>query len=263
MEPLSVNPYFADFNLLETRDPRFNEHPHQARLLELIHDVRRGSTESLFAFADVMYCTLREQAFEDFQRTHGPMENSFREWFYEKLFQFFRILLYESIRVLGLENGTFVSKSTDFPVGKEFSITGFRDEIVQLEEIEQAIEQAIEPEHNAQRPWYELIRAVSEHGKDRLKAAEEWLARFRREHRRLPSSEGGWTKNQERDRVILNCLAREMARVEVCRQLDKLTIVTIPALQARGLHKWEDGWEDHDGRKAIQSLFSKLLARRV
>src|SRR5215472_7947028 len=67
-----------------------------------------------------------------------------------------------------------------------------------------------------------------------------------------------WNKNQERDRIILNCLERVMPREMVCEELDKRTISMLPGLCKKGLHTWKGAWQERVGRQAIQQLFSKL-----
>ena len=98
IEPLNVNPYFADFNV-DGLDPQIKEGPTETRLIELVHEGRCGRKQALFEFALVMYHTLREETFEGFRRCHRPVENSFLEWFYEKLYQFIRILLFDNLHV--------------------------------------------------------------------------------------------------------------------------------------------------------------------
>jgi len=71
-----------------------------------------------------------------------------------------------------------------------------------------------------------------------------------------------WNKNQDRDRIILNCLDRAMAREMVCDELDKRTISTLPGLGKKGLHTWNGAWQEPVGRQAIQQLFSKLPKRQ-
>jgi len=256
VDPINVHPYFADFNI---DSPQINEGPTQTRLLQLVHEGRCGRRQALFEFAWVIYHTLREEAFEEFQRCHRPGETSFREWYYEKLFQFVRILLFDSLHVTGFVGGNLIFKNTDFPLDKEFSIINFSGEVVQPDEIEQSID----PEHNAHILWHDLAQAVTARPKDRLQAAQEWFAKFRRQYGSPRPLGRGWEKNEERNRIILNCLDRGMARADVCKELDKHTLETIRALQVRGLHKWVDGWKDRQGRKAIQRLFSKRLTRRA
>ena len=258
IEPLDVNPYFADFNI-DGLGPQIKEGPTELRLHELVYEGRCGRKQALFEFADVMYYTLREEAFEAFQRRHGPLENAFPEWFHEKLDQFFRILLFASVQVSRCVNRGVLFEDTDFPVSKEFTIVRFNDEGIQPDETEQVIE----PEHNSHRLWYELAQAVTERRKDRLKAAREWLARFRKQYPRPSSFKRGWWKNQERDRIIVNCLDRGMAPWDICKELDRFTITTLEALKSEGFNKWIDGWHDPKTRGAIRSLFCKVRDRRA
>jgi hypothetical protein len=127
--------------------------------------------------------------------------------------------------------------------------------------IDWEIEHAIQPEHNVLRPWYNLAQAITDRPKDRLKAAREWLARFGREHRLPPSVDGGWTKNRQRDLIILNGLAQGMSRMEICQELDKFAIQITKALQNRGFSKWIDGWHDSVGQNAIHQVFTKVRDR--
>jgi hypothetical protein len=132
MNSIDVDPHFADFNVLETQDPRRSkEYLDQEQSLKLVYDGRCGRTQSLFKFAEVMVCTLSEQTFEEFQRAHAPGDYSFQEWFYQKLYHFVRILLYESLRVTAFENGNLVFGWTDFPLDKKFDILGFSEEIAE------------------------------------------------------------------------------------------------------------------------------------
>jgi len=156
IEPLNVNPYFADFNI-DGLGPQIKEGPTKLRLHELVYEGRCGRKQALFEFAWVMYHTLREEAFEAFQRSHGTVESSFREWYYDKLFQFVRILLFDSVHVTGFVDGNLIFKNTDFPLDKEFSIINFNGEVVQPDEIEQSID----PEHNAHSLWHDLAQAVT------------------------------------------------------------------------------------------------------
>jgi hypothetical protein len=48
-----------------------------------------------------------------------------------------------------------------------------------------------------------------------------------------------------------------MDRADICRELDKRAIPTIPALEALGIFKWVDGWLDQKGRRSLSTFFSK------
>jgi len=110
--------------------------------------------------------------------------------------------------------------------------------------------------------WWELTKAVSRAPADnRLQAAEDWLKGYRKASKSSSPPRSGWEKNQDRDTVIDNGLLRGTSRGEICRQLDKRMISVIDALEKLGLHKWADGWADRNGRRSIQSLFTKRAKR--
>jgi len=58
-------PHFNDFNFVADLDQRFKQGPDQIRLIQLVVDGRDGRKQSLFEFAEVMYYSLREEAFEE------------------------------------------------------------------------------------------------------------------------------------------------------------------------------------------------------
>ena len=49
-------------------------------------------------------------------------------------------------------------------------------------------------------------------------------------------------KNQERDQIILNFLDRGVESASICEELDLRAMPTFPALKAKGVHRWKDGW---------------------
>src|SRR6266851_5961685 len=71
----------------------------------------------------------------------------------------------------------------------------------------------------------------------------------------------GWSKNAERDRIILNCLRRGVDRHQICMELDRRTIPTLTSLQNKRIFKWIEAWTDSNGQQAIQRLCSKVHAR--
>jgi hypothetical protein len=124
------------------------------------------------------------------------------------------------------------------------------------------LEVALQAEMHAAYDWYSLVQQILSHPEDRLGAAQGWLR-----DQVAPSSDSatrrsGWNKNQERDQTILNCLNRGMQPALICDELDKLTISTPPSLQAKGVHRWKDGWENPKTRNAIQQVFAKVPTRR-
>jgi len=203
-------------------------------------------------FADAMFFSLRCEAFDAYQRFHGPFGTSYEEWFSQKLDHFVQILLYRSVWVGAVVDGKLVHKTTDLPIERGFTMESFTGDFVQPDELE-----ALPPEDNDCGLWFDLAETVSKAADNRLKAAQDWLKKQRKASRSSAAGQSGWAKNQERDNVIHNGLARGMKRVDICDELDKRAIPTTPALQKLGFYKWSDGWADVRGRKLIQSLFSK------
>jgi|SRR5271170_6239913 len=249
---------FNDFNFSFLWDPALKKGPTELQLLELVHEGRAGKKSALNDFADAMYYTLRRQAFDAYQRFHGPVGFGYCEWFHAKLSRFLEILLYQSLHATGFVNDKFVSKIADWPVEEGFTIISFDGEIVQPDEIEGIAE----PEDNTCPAWWGLVRTITEHPEDRLKAAQEWLNNHRKENHSTSSRASGWTKNRERNQIIRNCHGQGMDLDKICLELDKRTIITLPALQARGLHRWADALKNPEARKSIQVLFSKVLQRK-
>lgn len=133
---LDVDPYFADFNFSAHRDPTLKDRVTKAELYQLAYDSRNGDDRARAEFADVMYCTLRKATFECFERTHGPQAVSHAEWMHAKLSQFFRILLYDEISSVRLENGKLCSHTTEKPPGRGFDLISSSGPIIQPDEIE-------------------------------------------------------------------------------------------------------------------------------
>ena len=227
----------------------------KADLYRLVHKGRKGDRHALAEFADTVYWTLREPAFDAFQREHGVRAISYREWFYYKLLQFFEILLFREILIA--EGLGFRSVEPDKAWEEGSTVVDGRGPVVQLDELQGALG----PERNDCRLWLNLARTVSETSDDRLHAAQEWL-----KSRRAPEPSGvqrrGWTKNQERDQIILNCLGRGMEPESICQELDRRTIPTLPAWQAKRIQRWIEAWADPGRRKALQQLLSKIPQRR-
>lgn len=115
---LDLNEAFRDFNFSVQCDPTMRSGPTEAELLELVYRGRRGDMGALADFADAMFYTLRIEAFEAYQRAHGPVAISHREWFHEKLCSFFGILLYRSVVVEGIVDGDCLS--TELPIEPGF-----------------------------------------------------------------------------------------------------------------------------------------------
>ena len=108
----------------------------------------------------------------------------------------------------------------------------------------------------------DLVETVSASSNDRLAVAQTWL-RSQRAPDRNSAESSGWAKNQERDQIIMNCLERGMKPELICQELDKRTIRTLPALEAKGIHRWIDGWVDLEARNSIQQLLRKMPRRAM
>jgi hypothetical protein len=182
---------------------------------------------------------------------------------YYKLFQFFEILLFREI-LIGEELG-FRSVAPEKAWQEGNTLIDGRGPVVQLDELQDVLG----PEDNNCKLWLSLAVTVSETSSDdRLTVAQEWLKSLRvPEHHSEERS--GWRKNQERDQIILNCLGRGMEPELICDQLDKRTIPALPALQARGIHRWADGWGSREKERDSAIIFEspqapyRCQARRV
>ena len=211
-------------------------------------------------FGDTMYCTLRPAAFEAYQRAHGPRAFSYAEWFYAKIIMFFEVLLYKRLDVLEMTaDENFETRVVEQP-WKE-GVTGFfhHGDWIDPEEIEQTLI----PEDNERISWPWLAHEVSTVKTNRTEFLREFLKcqpAARAAAARKPTS---WGKNRERDQIILNCLERGVARPNICKELDRLMIPTLPSLHRIGLERWKVAWDDPDGRAAIQQLFSKARKKIV
>jgi len=230
--------------------------PTNSDLYRLVQKCRKGNQNAVGEFADTMYWTLREAAFDAFQRAHGVRAITYREWFYHKLVLFFEILLFTGVNVTGDSDIRWVH--SDEVLEKGATVISRDGPVVPLDELQDALG----PEDNICRLWCDLAETVSKSSNDRLIAAQGWL-RSQRAPERNSAKPSGWTKNQERDQIIMNCLDREMKPEQICQELDNRTIPTLPALRAKGIHRWIDGWADPKARKAIQQLLVKVPQRAM
>jgi len=249
-----LDPAFENFNFSGISDPTMKCGPSKSDLYRLVHKGRKGDRQALAEFADTVYWTLRPAAFDAFQREHGARAITYREWFYYKLFQFLGILLFTEILVV--DDVGFRSVEPDKAWEKGGSVIGGGGAVVQLDELQDALG----PEDNNCGRWLSLARTVSESSDDRLAVVQEWL-KSQRAPQANSVKRSRWTKNEERDQIILNCLNRSMKPELICEELDKLTIATLPALGVRDMHRWADGWAEPEARKSIQQLISKLPKR--
>jgi hypothetical protein len=107
-------------------------------------------------FADAMFFSLRPEAFDAYDRFHGPFGTSYKEWFPQKLDQFFEILLYKSVYVSSVVDGKFVEETTDLPINPGLTMGYFKGDFVQPDELE-----ALVPEDNNCGLWFDLAETVS------------------------------------------------------------------------------------------------------
>ena len=112
--------------------------------------------------------------------------------------------------------------------------------------------------------WGGLVLRVAQSPANRIAAARAWLEeqRLARERAETEEPRRGWTKNQERDRVILNCRNRGLTPELICQELDNRTVPTPLGLHKKNIHRWADGWQDPKARNVIQQLFSKVPTRK-
>ena len=243
---------FRNYSFCEIWNPSLaGGGPSEDQLFELVDKARKGDRSSPLEFGDTMYWTLRQPAFECFQRDIGPRPITYAEYFYAKLQVFFEILLYEE---------TWFSpehKSDPHPRWEGRTLMRASGPQIDPEEIERTLF----PDDSERVNWVEPVRLMTLECHDRLAALRGWLQRQAQARVATLQKRSGWSKNGERDTVILNCLRRGMQRQEICEELDKRTIPTLPSLQAREIFTWMNAWATPDGYRAIQRLFSKLAVR--
>ena len=257
MIAFELDPAFADFNFSEWWDPALKDGPSASSLYKLVYQARKGDRFAAGKFADTMNWTLRPETWDCFQRVHGHRPISHREWFYAKLTQFVDMLVYDDLTVEET-NKQPRKLLPDELLDERFTVVGSVGPTHPDD-----LEQALVPELYAEYGWYGLVQKVVSTS-DRAGALRAWLAaeRIAWERKSTGQPRSGWTKNQERDQIILNCVSRGMAPDKICDELDKLTIPTLLALQTKGIHRWKNGWVYPKTRNAIQQLFSKLHDRK-
>ena len=267
---LELNPAFPAFNRSQILDPSFRSGPSHQELFKLVYQARAGSPSAAMELADVLYWTLREETFEAFQKIHGPLPIRYHDWFYSKLVQFLETLVYEGLSTSGLApDGTSAEPKTDQPWDEGFTVLGSRGPWIE----DADIEMAFTPADNTPETWVSLIRPVSA-AQDRLRRLLQIVA-LRLGNRSAkattapsepktvtPTNKREWVKNEDRNRIICNLLARGEERRIVCEALDARTIGTLPIMKQHNVHSWVEAWESPELRPAVQRLFSKQLSSR-
>jgi DNA-binding Xre family transcriptional regulator len=143
-----------DFNFCDIYDPDLQSGPNQSYLYRLAIESRNAVRGSAFEFANTMYWTLRPTTF------------------YSKLLQYFSVLLFDKVRVHGLDvYGMGVEPRTEEPW--EEGVLDGDAPIIQEDEIEHAL---VPEDNESERVnWYELVQTLSKATGNRLDLLRAWL----------------------------------------------------------------------------------------
>jgi hypothetical protein len=248
---------FCDFNFSKIFDPQLKSKVPAVWLYRWVYAARNGDRFASPEFIDTVYWTLRRETFDAFQRLQPGRPISYRDWFYNKLDQFFNALTYTRLHWADDAEGEALVN----PVfsGREsavlLSATG--DSCAAIELLEQF------PWPEAQDlDWPAVFASVfAAKGPPgdvlgRILAHPKGILRPR-------GSEKQWKGNERRDRIILQALNEGQDREAICRTLDKQAVaVNLPKLLSLGCSKWIDGYFHEHGEKAMQQLISKVRRRR-
>jgi hypothetical protein len=253
-----LDPAFEDFNFCESWDPALRVGPSSANLYELIYKARQGSRVDAAEFAETMAWTLRPETWECFQRTHGHRPASHRDWFYAKLMQYFNILLYDELTV-NEANGHTRKLKPDELLTPNLKVSHGNGPLIQPDELEESLV----AEKHAEYPWFGLVQQILSQPDNRLGAAQAWLRDQMAPTDSIAPQRSGWTKNEERDQIIVNLLNRGVEPASICEELDLIAMQKLPSMKAKGVHRWKEGWANPQTRNAIQQLFSKVRKRKT
>lgn len=266
---LDMDRSFRDFNLCVYWGPSLNPRDPfpESWLVQSAYRIRKGDASDLAEFADALVRTIRPETFQAFQKIHGPRPISYSDWYCTKLEQFFGILLYQELRVLGPgPHGGWGPPQTERPW--EEGILSCEPALIQRD----AIERAFPPAEVNQVDWLAAIERLAAAGPRGRDVLEEWLAgrtaRRKRRPTQVPDGRPGQLTRKTpyqgkrrgprltRDTMIRSWLEAGVSRDQICPRLDRASIATTPAMQKRGL-TWSEGWEDPKVKKNIQTLFTK------
>jgi len=250
---------FLNFNVSAFLDPalKAKDGPDQTTLYQLAILGRQGDRFAIGEFTETIDRTLQPAAFASFERLRGVRAIGFPDWFYSKLYQFFEILLHESVAVLGNgPGGDWGAPKTARPW--EEGERRLRGSGSSLEPDE--IEAAFSPEAREETyPWYEIVAlcASPAPGRPRVEQLRDRIKGLGRvQHAR------GWSKNERRDRLILAGLEKNLPYDEICQELDRHLIATTEGMQIVGAARWVVAWEDPQLHRDVQKLFSKVRRRK-
>jgi hypothetical protein len=255
------DPEFLNFNFSWLRDGTLapGGGPSESDLFALVQKSRNGISYATAEYQDAMRCTLQPAAFESFQRTMGVRAVAYQDWFYSKLYQFFRILLHNALEVLGTGPfGDFGPPRTARP-WEEGHIFRGSGRTIDPSDLEAAFS-------FEDRPWEEeFVELAATSGDDRFERIRELLLqRARQRSSRGPSGKTRrWSNIAQRDQIILDGLQSNRSRLEICQRLDQCLIVPTADMLRRGHGTWSAAWGDKDSRRRLQSLFSKVQRRKA
>ena len=189
-----------------------------------------AARHSSAGFADALARTIRPETFQAFQKIHGPRPISYSDWYCTKLEQFFGILLYERLRVLGIGPHGGPGPPNGPAVGGRRSYTVRRAWLVQRDAIDVPSRPGFKSVH-----WLDAVGQLAEAGPRGPEALEGWLARrAARRKRRRPAArtrrptEGAReapskrTRRVTRHEIIDSNLAQGgVPRDQICQRLDQ------------------------------------------
>ena len=255
---LEMHPDFEDFNFSSIWNPTGGTGVSARALFRLVYEARQGRSVAKRELSNVIECTLRKAAFEAYQRAHGPLAVDGFDWLCAKLSQFSESMLYERLTVVDESLQDYrreVKEPWNQGLQDRFFVEGSRI-------YEEEIRDYLVPEENRGLNYGELVDMVSQAEPAKRKAAfRQWL-RQEKQARIAASREAqpSWGKNQKRNEVIIASLARDIAREQICAELDRRGVpVNLPWLEANGFQTWTAAWEDAAvGRPPIQRLVSKV-----
>jgi hypothetical protein len=209
-----------DYNFSKIRDPDLlaGHGPKETDLYRLVHESRHARRLSGTEFANAMYWTLRPATFEAFQRKHGPRPIEYRDWFYSKLYQFLSILVYEAVEVYGLgPEAGLETLHADDPWKQGCRVFRGEGPLIDAEELEASFTPG--DNESEEGYWGEIVGKLAGAGENRFAVLQEWMREMRERRSAEPRRRRSWAKNQERDQVILSCLARGMERGRFVKNL--------------------------------------------
>jgi hypothetical protein len=256
------DPEFLNFNFSWLADDTLQpgSGPRESDLYVLVQKARKGIDDALQEYEDAMSWTLRPAAFESFQRTFGARAIEYPDWFYSKLYQFFRILLHERVQVLHSgPSGDVGPARTDRP-WEEGQILYGDGPSIDPDDLETAFSV------DGRYPWHEFVKLAVSSGQSRVEEIRHVirvLADHRTESKAVARKAREWSDNVQRDRIILDALDGGKPRREICQILDQYLLPTTDNMRRHGCATWLAAWNDKQLRRAVQSLFSKVTSRKA